>query len=75
MDSVTRPPAPTNEVVRLYAPGSPERASLEKRLVSMAGERLDLPCAIGAERPMGSGEQIDVVGLCGEEKIGGVGHK
>ncbi len=61
MDSVTRPPAPTNEVVRMYAPGSPERASLEKRLVSMAGERLDLPCAIGAERPMGSGEQIDVV--------------
>ncbi len=61
MDSVTRPPAPTNEVVRMYAPGSPERASLEKRLVSMAGERIDLPCAIGAERPMGSGEQIDVV--------------
>jgi len=45
----------------MYAPGSPERASLEKRLVSMAGERIDLPCAIGAERPMGSGEQIDVV--------------
>ena len=61
MDSVTRPPAPTNEVVRMYAPGSPERASLERRLVAMAGERIDLPCAIGAERRMGSGEQIDVV--------------
>ncbi|MFN8156100.1 MAG: L-glutamate gamma-semialdehyde dehydrogenase [Candidatus Nanopelagicales bacterium] len=61
MDSVTRPPAPTNEPVRMYAPGSPERASLEKRLVAMAGERIDLPCAIGAERRMGSGEQIDVV--------------
>ncbi|MFN8147706.1 MAG: L-glutamate gamma-semialdehyde dehydrogenase [Candidatus Nanopelagicales bacterium] len=61
MDSVTRPPVATNETVRMYAPGSPERASLEKRLVAMAGERLDLPCAIGAERRMGSGEQIDVV--------------
>ncbi|HET7902202.1 MAG TPA: aldehyde dehydrogenase family protein, partial [Candidatus Nanopelagicales bacterium] len=61
MDSVTRPPAATNEVVRMYAPGSPERATLEKRLVAMAGERIDLPCAIGASRPMGSGEQIDVV--------------
>ncbi len=61
MDSVTRPPVATNEVVRMYAPGSPERASLEKRLVAMAGERIDLPCAIGAERRMGSGEQIDVV--------------
>jgi 1-pyrroline-5-carboxylate dehydrogenase len=61
MDSVTRPPVATNETVRMYAPGSPERASLEKRLVSMAGERIELPCAIGAERRMGSGEQIEVV--------------
>src|SRR5690606_10122657 len=61
MDSVTRPPVATNETVRMYAPGSPERTSLEKRLVAMAGERIDLPCALGAERRMGSGEQIDVV--------------
>ena len=44
MDSVTRPPAAVNETVRMYAPGSPERASLEKRLVAMAGERIDLGC-------------------------------
>ena len=28
MDAVTTPPAPANEPVRNYAPGSPERAAL-----------------------------------------------
>ncbi len=39
MDAVTRVPVPINETVRMYAPGSPERASLEKRLVELAGEK------------------------------------
>ena len=61
MDAVTRTPVAVNEPVRTYAPGSPERASLAARLTTMQNERIDLPCAIGAERRMGSGEQIDVV--------------
>jgi 1-pyrroline-5-carboxylate dehydrogenase len=32
------PPA-VNEPVRTYAPGSPERADLHRRLAEMAGER------------------------------------
>ena len=39
-----------NEPVRSYAPGSPERAELQTRLASMAGERIHIPMVIGGER-------------------------
>ena len=39
-------PVPRNEPVRSYAPGSPERASLEAELASMAKERIAAPCHI-----------------------------
>jgi 1-pyrroline-5-carboxylate dehydrogenase len=42
-----RPPPPVNEPVRSYAPGSPERASLQRRLGELAGERADIPCIVG----------------------------
>ena len=44
-----RPPAPRNEPVRDYAPGSPERESVKRRLDEMRGERLDIPLVIGGE--------------------------
>jgi 1-pyrroline-5-carboxylate dehydrogenase len=43
------PPAPYNEPVRSYTPGSPERASLKLRLEQMRGERLEIPSIIGGE--------------------------
>jgi 1-pyrroline-5-carboxylate dehydrogenase len=46
---IFRPPPPVNEPVRSYAPGSPERASLQKRLAEMRRERLEIPCIIGGE--------------------------
>jgi 1-pyrroline-5-carboxylate dehydrogenase len=42
-----RVPPPVNEPVRSYAPGSPERASLKKKLAAMAGETIDIPLVIG----------------------------
>ena len=42
-----KPPLPVNEPVRDYAPGSPERQSLEKRLKEMAAETVDVPLIIG----------------------------
>ncbi len=33
-----RPPLPASEPQRTYAPGSPERASLQARVEAMAGE-------------------------------------
>ena len=46
---LSRPPAPRNEPVRDYAPGSPERAELQARLRQMQDERVDVPNVIGGE--------------------------
>ena len=44
-----RVPAPVNEPVKSYAPGSPERAELKTRLKSMAAERIEIPLRIGGK--------------------------
>ena len=46
-NSRPRVPAPRNEPVLTYAPGTPERAELKARLKSMAGEKIDIPLIIG----------------------------
>jgi 1-pyrroline-5-carboxylate dehydrogenase len=46
---IFRPPAPQNEPVRGYEPGSPHRESLRRRLIEMKGERIEIPCVIGGE--------------------------
>lgn len=61
MDAITSVPSPVNEPAKTYAPGSPERAALEKRIKEMAGERHELTMTIGGEQRMGRGERIDVV--------------
>ena len=61
MDAVTQVPAPVNEPVRQYAPGSAERAELESTLKRMASEPRDLTMAIGGEQRFGSGDEIEVV--------------
>src|SRR6059058_5230898 len=44
-----RLPAPANEPVRSYAPGSPEREELRVRLAEMQSERIEIPLVIGGE--------------------------
>ena len=44
-----RVPPPVNEPVKSYAPGTPERAALKKRLDEMAGERIEIPLVINGE--------------------------
>jgi 1-pyrroline-5-carboxylate dehydrogenase len=46
---IFHPPRPVNEPIRDYAPGSPEREELKRRLAEMETERLDIPCVIGGE--------------------------
>jgi 1-pyrroline-5-carboxylate dehydrogenase len=46
-NAVFQIPVPVNEPVRSYAPGSPERASLKKRLDAMLGEEVEIPLIIG----------------------------
>ncbi|MDB1088389.1 L-glutamate gamma-semialdehyde dehydrogenase [Streptomyces sp. ACA25] len=61
MDAVTQVPAPYNEPVHTYAPGSPERARLEQKLKELAERPVDLPMTINGEKRMGGGERFDVV--------------
>ncbi|MBW1600105.1 L-glutamate gamma-semialdehyde dehydrogenase [Streptomyces sp. JJ38] len=61
MDAVTQVPAPYNEPVHGYAPGSPERARLERKLKELAENPIDLPMTINGEKRMGGGERFDVV--------------
>jgi 1-pyrroline-5-carboxylate dehydrogenase len=44
-----RVPAPVNEPIRAYAPGSPERASLKAKLKQMSSEKIDMPLIIGGK--------------------------
>src|SRR5580693_5318518 len=61
MDAVTNVPVPGNEPVKAYAPGSPERVTLEQKIKDLAGERADLSMTIGGRQVQGGGEAIDVV--------------
>jgi 1-pyrroline-5-carboxylate dehydrogenase len=42
-------PEPYNEPIRDYAPGSPERAGLKRRLTELNGQQIDIPMIIGGE--------------------------
>ena len=46
---IFRPPAPVNEPVRSYAPGTPEREELRVRLTQMERERISIPMVIGGQ--------------------------
>ena len=47
MDAITDAPAPVNEPNLSYAPGSPERATLEAELARLQGKQHDLTATIG----------------------------
>jgi 1-pyrroline-5-carboxylate dehydrogenase len=61
MDAVTNVPAPVNEPVLGYAPGSPERAELERALADLQSQQIDLPMTIAGRSRMGSGDKTAVV--------------
>jgi 1-pyrroline-5-carboxylate dehydrogenase len=61
VDAVTNVPPPVNEPVRSYAPGSPERASLEVRLQELGASPVDLTMTIAGQQRPGSGDAIEVV--------------
>lgn len=54
-DAITDVPAPVNEPVHNFAPGSPERSALENRLKQQAAERVELSMTIGGPCTGGCG--------------------
>jgi len=61
MDASTTVPTPVNEPNLAYAPGSSERADLEKALVELQSTQLDLKATIGGDQRWGRGEELQVV--------------
>src|SRR5258705_3218699 len=74
MDALFTVPEPRNEPVGTYAPGSPERASLQRRLAEIATVPVDLTMTIDGNQRMGSGEAIDVVQPHRHRHVLGVTH-
>ncbi|AUI57802.1 L-glutamate gamma-semialdehyde dehydrogenase [Amycolatopsis sp. BJA-103] len=75
MDAVTQTPAPKNEPVLNYAPGSAERAELEGALKSLGGaDPIDITVTIGGEQRKGGGEKIEVVQPHNHKAVLGVIH-
>ena len=58
--SIPQLPAAQNEPVRDYAPGSPERASVQARLRRMRDDRIEIPMVIGG-REVTSGDIYETV--------------
>jgi len=67
-------PAPVNELVRSYAPGTPERAELKARLASMAGEQAEIPLVIGGKR-VHTGDVQSVTNPCAHQEVLGTFHR
>ncbi|MHA6800556.1 L-glutamate gamma-semialdehyde dehydrogenase [Bounagaea algeriensis] len=61
MDALTSVPAPANEPVHEYRPGSAQRESLQKRIAELEADRVELTCTIGGEQRMAGGARFDVV--------------
>ncbi|HEY1627485.1 MAG TPA: L-glutamate gamma-semialdehyde dehydrogenase [Streptosporangiaceae bacterium] len=61
MDAVSRVPAPVNEPVRQYAPGSHERAALESKIKELSGQQAELTMTVNGHQQMARGDRIDVV--------------
>ena len=61
MDAMTEVPEPVNEPIRNYAPGSPERTSLEVRIKELSARSVELPMTIGGEQRLGAGAAVPVV--------------
>jgi len=74
MDAVTSVPDPRNEPVHTFAPGTPERQSLQRRLGELASERLELTMTIDGQRRMAGGEAINVVQPHNHRHVLGVTH-
>ncbi|MDQ7904848.1 L-glutamate gamma-semialdehyde dehydrogenase [Phytohabitans sp. ZYX-F-186] len=74
MDAAFAVPEPRNEPVRAYAPGSPERESLQRRIAELAGERAELTMTIDGEQRMAGGAAIEVVQPHRRRHVLGITH-
>jgi 1-pyrroline-5-carboxylate dehydrogenase len=67
-------PAPVNEPVLSYAPGSPERAKLFARLNAMKAKKVDVPLFIGGEE-VRTGKKIELRSPYDHAQVLGKAHE
>ncbi len=58
--AISLPPKPANEPVKEYAPGSPEREQLQRRLAELERDRIEIPLVIGG-KDVKTGETFEAV--------------
>ena len=59
VNGTRRVPPPVNEPIKSYAPGSPEKAELKRRLAAMSGECPEIPVVVGGKE-VRTGNMVDV---------------
>jgi 1-pyrroline-5-carboxylate dehydrogenase len=59
VNGTRRVPPPVNEPIKSYAPGSPEKAELKRRLAAMSGECPEIPVVVGGKE-IRTGNMVDV---------------
>jgi 1-pyrroline-5-carboxylate dehydrogenase len=74
MDALFTVPEPHNEPVATYAPGTPPRDSLRRRLSELAADRVELTMTIDGRQRMARGEPIQVVQPHRHAQVLGVTH-
>lgn len=60
ISAIRRVPAPRNEPIKSYAPGSPEKAELKGRLKSMGSETIEIPVIVDGQK-IATGKTFDAV--------------
>lgn len=73
-NAIPQTPLPVNEPVRSYAPGTPERRSLQQRLRAMREETIEIPAVIGGER-VSTGNTAEIVAPHEHSRVLGIEHK
>ncbi len=73
-DGSRRVPPAVNEPVRSYAPNSPERASLKRRIAQMEAEQVEIPIVIGGRR-ITTGDMGTVTMPCDHQHVLATFHK
>ena len=72
-NAIPRISEPVNELVRMYGPGSPEKASLKARLSAMLDEKADIPIIIGGKE-VRTASTIEVVSPHDHQHVLGQAH-
>jgi 1-pyrroline-5-carboxylate dehydrogenase len=73
VNAIPQTPAPRNEPVRDYAPGSPERAALQQRLSELdSAGTAELTATVNGEQRMAGGESFQVVAPHQHSRVLGV---